>query len=950
MRHPVKINIKVILIFITIVIECGYISVCAEEKENRKAETSHRYPILDTLSFWKTRLIWSNELVRMKSGKLVRVGTADSIDIRKGAFETSSCVVSLPSPPSAGWVQPDFDDTDWARFRGPFTGYPVGMCFGCFRGTFKVIDPVRVGKLTLDMTFQGGVVLYLNGKELVRSGMPDGSIFPDTPALEYPVEVFVDSKGKKIKLRDNPELGEKRFRHIGGFEIPQGLIRRGINVLAVELHRSPAPEEMYRASPRAGRYRLRSWWSRFGIDRMRVSAENSEGIVANYGHTGRPSGLQVWNRDIIRKVWVIDYVNPWEKAGPVDIRGTRNGVFSGSVVVGDNRPIKKLKVKVSDLIGPAGSRISADSVKVSYAMPGCSGHERWVWSSPEIGYAVFDELHPDCPEEIPVYREEADLFNHKKSGSRKYKFLRMAGYEEPGPLPFSAAGAVQPVWFSVKVPEDAVPGRYKGSITLSAQNNDPVSVPLDLYVSAWRLPDPADFGLLVDLIQSPESVALKYNVPLWSEEHWKLIDISFRRIAELGGKTIYIPVTAKTHFGNTNSMVRWIQEPDGTWSHDFSLVKKYVDIAVKNLGQKIPVACIYCWDLNMRHLQHRKGPPKEEPGNTAPFITVVDRKTGRMTEKRAPDWEQPEAVDFWKPVFSGIRRILESHDIGGSMMFGIAGDRQPTKATLKTLQKIDPDTGWVCRSHGRYTHMAADKSVKIHYMSTVWGASRVYDPSVHQCYGWKNPRVETVFPRGMHSEHGLTPTSGLVFYRKIAECSLKTRGGGGLRGFGPIGADFWDVLKPGEFEAPKRKWWNVSTLKKISSRKHQFRFPLMARNMELRSQWQKLGLHHSVARMLGAGRSGAVSTVRYEMLREGIQEAEARICVEKCLTDKKNAARLDNKRVEEYRKLLDNRVRAYLLCASDFYHDWRWFAGSGWKKRTQQLYDAAADIASTTSQ
>jgi hypothetical protein len=115
--------------------------------------------------------------------------------------------------------------------------------------------------------------------------------------------------------------------------------------------------------------------------------------------------------------------------------------------------------------------------------------------------------------------------------------------------------------------------------------------------------------------------------------------------------------------------------------------------------------------------------------------------------------------------------------------------------------------------------------------------------------------------------------------------------------------------------------------------------------------------------MLAPGRDGAVATHRFEMIREGLQEAEARVFIDRALVEKKITGELA-KRCQE---ILDERTRAMLRGATPLYisraawrdhpvneHAWwsgcseagyQWFITSGWQDRSKRLYDAAAEVA-----
>ena len=74
------------------------------------------------------------------------------------------------------------------------------------------------------------------------------------------------------------------------------------------------------------------------------------------------------------------------------------------------------------------------------------------------------------------------------------------------------------------------------------------------------MPDTGNLHTFVDLIECPDTSALEYNVPLWSEKHWGMIAEVFKVIRQTGSRTVYIPLIAHTNLGNEESMVRWVKK------------------------------------------------------------------------------------------------------------------------------------------------------------------------------------------------------------------------------------------------------------------------------------------------------------------------------------------------------------------------------------------------------
>ena len=83
-------------------------------------------------------------------------------------------------------------------------------------------------------------------------------------------------------------------------------------------------------------------------------------------------------------------------------------------------------------------------------------------------------------------------------------------------------------------PVDAEPGTYRGTVTVRTDTLPPITVPAEAEVIGWRVPDPLQFQTVVESEQSPYGVAKAYQVPLWSERHFGLIESSFEQLARIG--------------------------------------------------------------------------------------------------------------------------------------------------------------------------------------------------------------------------------------------------------------------------------------------------------------------------------------------------------------------------------------------------------------------------------
>ena len=107
----------------------------------------------------------------------------------------------------------------------------------------------------------------------------------------------------------------------------------------------------------------------------------------------------------------------------------------------------------------------------------------------------------------------------------------------PRRQPEQTFGPVAPVWRTVSVPRDALAATYTARVTVRAEGQSPVTVPLQVEVVGWTLPEPGRQQTWVELMQSPDTLAMEYNVEPWSERHWALIARSLRQMRDLAQRS-----------------------------------------------------------------------------------------------------------------------------------------------------------------------------------------------------------------------------------------------------------------------------------------------------------------------------------------------------------------------------------------------------------------------------
>jgi hypothetical protein len=773
----------------------------------------------------------------------------------------------LHTPPApAGWAAPDFDDAYWRRYPGPFHGRVNGWyhyrgirALLAVRGRFAVTDPSRVRRLALSLTYRGGVVVYLNGTEVARRDLPEGALTPQTEAAPYPKDAYVDPAGRIVYHRTDKaarEAAERlRVRSLGPLVLRTEPLRKGVNVLAVEVHRSAFRPEALRWTRRTT-----LGWSHVGLHSIRLTVDGEGAIVPN---TSRPKGLQVWNQDIHAVFDVAAYGDPNEPLRPIRLAGARNGSYSGQVVVSADTPFERLAATMSDLTRADGDgRIAASAVQVRYP-------------------------------QLSALGITADYLPDRRSARSAPAFLPLT------PTPPGKA-AVQPVWITLHVPRDAPAGSYRGTLTVSVKGRSPVVVPVELEVAGWTLPDARGFGTFMGFYQSPESVAMQYKVPLWSERHWALLARSFQWAGYLGSNLLIVPLVCRTQFGNDECMVPWRRRADGTYAFDFTVFDRYLALAAKHCRLDVISCQVWTPYGGGYHLPHRL-PSKPT------FVTVVDPKTGRREAMKLPAFGTEQSARLWKPYIDAVRARLREQGLEKSMVLGIHSDSFMTAEVTQQFAQIAPGLPWHKGAHGRGGPRG--RGFRYAYREYLYVPMTIGPPAARKSLGWNLPE------RVVISQRLYDPWQPPMTIRTLPERALLL----GERGAGRMCLDYWPVGpdRSNDGRVLFNRWPDSSSCQ---------RRPFI--------RW-----------LLLPGDDGAIGTIKVEALREGLQVAEVRIFLEKALQRGGLPAAL----AERVRDALD---RQAALCravhcggAYGVAEPVRVTRDVGWQGLSAKLYQLAAEVA-----
>lgn len=246
------------------------------------------------------------------------------------------------------------------------------------------------------------------------------------------------------------------------------------------------------------------------------------------------------------------------------------------------------------------------------------------------------------------------------------------GHESECELP---AGVLRGVWYSVNVPQDADPGVYTGTVTVSAPGCAPAVQQVQLHVADATLPTPADWKIHLDLWQHPQSVARWHDVEPWSPAHFAILRPLMQRLADAGQKCITCTLLDEAWNGQTfdtfPSMIRWVRGRDGSMRYDYSALDAWITFMHDEIGIRGQISCysMLPWHLKVR---------------------CYDEATGQDVYLSA-DPRKPEFAAIWGPFLRDFHAHMA--DKGWADITCIAIDERPddmVRAAMKLVEENAP--------------------------------------------------------------------------------------------------------------------------------------------------------------------------------------------------------------------------------------------------------------------
>jgi hypothetical protein len=174
-----------------------------------------------------------------------------------------------------------------------------------------------------------------------------------------------------------------------------------------------------------------------------------------------------------------------------------------------------------------------------------------------------------------------------------------------------AANTTQPVWLSIRIPVDAHPGTYKGTIAVEGADKE-LSLKYTVEVLNRTLPAPGNWKFHLDLWQNPFSIARIHGVENWSVEHLNALKPYMQMLADAGQKIITTSVIHDPWNSQTydvyKSMVKWTLKKDGTWEYDYTVFDKWVSFMMSlGINKEINCYSMIPWNLKFYYYDETLG-------------------------------------------------------------------------------------------------------------------------------------------------------------------------------------------------------------------------------------------------------------------------------------------------------------------------------------------------------
>lgn len=256
-----------------------------------------------------------------------------------------------------------------------------------------------------------------------------------------------------------------------------------------------------------------------------------------------------------------------------------------------------------------------------------------------------------------------------------------------------AAQTTRPVWVTLDIPEEAEPGTYTSTLTISHNGWGKAKLLIEVEVVSHLLPSAKEWSYHLDLWQHPTAVARINGLELWSDEHFEEAKRQMKMLAEAGQKVITTNLNKDpwNHqcYDGYEDMIKWTQHKDGSWSYDYTIFDRWVEMMLSiGINKMINCYSMVPWNCELHYMDEAKGE----------MVTV-------KAEPNTPIFEK-----IWEPFLKDFKSHLQEK--GWLEITNIAMDeRSPEQmdAAVRLLERCAPEMGFALadnhNSYKKYTSM-----------------------------------------------------------------------------------------------------------------------------------------------------------------------------------------------------------------------------------------------------
>ncbi|MGQ9454336.1 MAG: DUF4091 domain-containing protein [Armatimonadota bacterium] len=236
------------------------------------------------------------------------------------------------------------------------------------------------------------------------------------------------------------------------------------------------------------------------------------------------------------------------------------------------------------------------------------------------------------------------------------------------------------IHISVRVPRDACAGKYHGIVALVIDGDDVATNSIEIEVADVVLPDVRDWSFFLNVWMNPGAVARWYGVELWSDEHFKVLRPYVEDLAIHGQKTVVVPICYRPWGTQTRdpypNCIRWIKRGD-SYQFDFSVFDRYVE-----LHQACGIdRAIHCFTM----VQGNK-----DGGNTIEFYDA-DAGVMRLVEAAVGDEFYTQAWGVFLRAF--VEHLSHRGWLEKTYIAFDERDRETMEAVIDFIERYAPELG-----------------------------------------------------------------------------------------------------------------------------------------------------------------------------------------------------------------------------------------------------------------